>query len=257
MKRSQIALQLYTLRQHCQTAADLDATARRVRAIGYTAVQVSGIGPIPAAEVARIMRDNGLVICATHEPAAFLLDEPERVAERLDELGCALTAYPWPGTLDLTRLEVVEGLVAGLVRAGTVLRRRGKTLGYHNHAVEFTRCGEGTVLDYIYANTPPEVIVAELDVYWLQHGGGNVLEWIARMAGRMPFIHLKDYQIGPDRQPTWCELGAGVLPMRRIVEAAEAGGCVWFIVEQDTCPGDPFACIERSHRHLSALATRD
>ena len=35
---SQVACQLYTLRDFCKTAADLAATAKKVKAIGYAAV---------------------------------------------------------------------------------------------------------------------------------------------------------------------------------------------------------------------------
>jgi sugar phosphate isomerase/epimerase len=47
MKLSQVAVQLYTVRDFCQTAPELKETAKKIRAIGYTAVQLSGIGPIP------------------------------------------------------------------------------------------------------------------------------------------------------------------------------------------------------------------
>src|SRR5688572_9368072 len=96
MKTSQIAAQLYTLRDFCKTAADLAVTARKLRAIGYRAVQVSSVGPIPEEEIVAIMQGEGLTICATHEGGNMILDEPERVITRLQKLGCRLTAYPWP-----------------------------------------------------------------------------------------------------------------------------------------------------------------
>ena len=54
MKLQQLAAQLYTVRDFCKTAADLAATAKKIREIGYPAVQVSGIGQIPDEEVVRI-----------------------------------------------------------------------------------------------------------------------------------------------------------------------------------------------------------
>jgi hypothetical protein len=39
----------------------------------------------------------------------------------------------------------------------------------------------------------------------------------------------------------------------QILAAAEAAGCKWFIVEQDTCPSDPFECIKRSLDYLKGL----
>jgi sugar phosphate isomerase/epimerase len=251
MKTDQIALQLYTLREHCQDAAALAATARRVRAIGYQAVQLSGVGPIPEAEIVAILAGEGLTICATHEPSARILDEPELVVARLEKLGCALTAYPTPSGFDLTDPAQVDVLARKLDRAGARLRAAGLTLGYHNHAGEFGRLGERTALDRIYALTDPRHLVAELDTYWCHLGGGDVVDWCRRLRGRLPFIHLKDYCYdGKKQRPDLCEIGAGNLDFKRIVAAAEAGGCRWFIVEQDHTPGDPFVSIQQSFAYL-------
>ncbi|MEY4487891.1 MAG: hypothetical protein RIQ79_399 [Verrucomicrobiota bacterium] len=247
MKLSQVAIQLYTLRDFCKTAADLAATAKKVRAIGYTAVQISGVGPIPEAEIVAIMEAEGLTICATHENGDTILDQPEVAIARLHALGTKLTAYPYPAGIDFDNPGHVATLIRKLDAAGARFRAAGLTLGYHNHANEFYRpAGGPTVLDRIYAETSPENIVAELDTYWVQRGGGDVLDWVRRMKGRQPFIHLKDYKVNPSGEPTFCEIGAGTLPFARIIAEAEAGGCEWFIVEQDTCPGDPFDSIKQS-----------
>ncbi len=254
MKIHQIAAQLYTVRTHCHDAAGLAESARKIRAIGYTAVQVSGAGPIPAAETAAIMRDHDLVICATHEPAATILNEPARVIERLHILGCQLTAYPYPHGVDFSDPVQVTALARQLDAAGAALRAAGLTLGYHNHAHEFQRLGAGTVLEHIFANTDPRNLVAELDTYWVQTGGGDIIAWINRLAGRLPFIHLKDYGIDAQNQPAFREIGRGNLNFPAILAAARAAGCEWFIVEQDTCAGDPFESLRISYDCLAPLA---
>lgn len=255
MKLSQVAAQLYTLRDHCQTSAALADSASKLRQIGYRAVQVSGIGPIDDAEVVRIMAGEGLVICATHEPAPQLLTAPEAAIERLMRLGCRLTAYPYPRDIDLSSADQVQRLAARLDEVGRQFRTHGLQLGYHNHALEFVRCGEATVLDYLFAHTHPENLVAELDTYWVQFGGGDVVEWCRRMRGRLPFIHLKDYVFTATNQPTYGEIGAGNLDFMRIIAAAEDSGCEWFIVEQDTCPGDPFDSLRQSFEYLRKMAS--
>jgi sugar phosphate isomerase/epimerase len=256
MKLTQVAVQLFTLRDHCKTAADLAITARKVRALGYHAVQVSGIGPIPEEEVVSIMRGEGLVICATHEPGNVILDEPERVIARLHKLGCKLTAYPWPQGVDFSDPTQLRTLVRKLDAAGAKLREAGLVLGYHNHGIEFVRCEGRPALDLIFELTDPQNVVAELDTYWIQYGGGDVLEWCRRMHGRMPFIHLKDYRYTMENKPTYGEIGSGTLPFARIITEAKAGGCEWFIVEQDVCPGDPFDSLAQSlayiREHLAA-----
>jgi hypothetical protein len=86
MKLSQVALQLYTLRDYLKTPAAIRQTLKRVRAMGYPAVQASGLGPLPEAELIEILRGEGLVLCATHESADTIRKSPEKVVERLHSL---------------------------------------------------------------------------------------------------------------------------------------------------------------------------
>ena len=51
MKQSQIAAQLYTLRDFTKTPADIASTMKKVKEIGYDAVQCSALGPIEASEL--------------------------------------------------------------------------------------------------------------------------------------------------------------------------------------------------------------
>ena len=39
----------------------------------------------------------------------------------------------------------------------------------------------------------------------------------------------------------------------RLLTAAEKAGTEWLIVEQDTCPGDPFDSIKLSYDYLAGL----
>jgi sugar phosphate isomerase/epimerase len=246
----QVAVQLYTLRDHCRTASELAASLARVRQIGYEAVQVSGVGPIPPREIRQLIDDAGLVLCATHENSDLLLNQPEQAIERLQEMGCTLTAYPYPAGIDLASPEAIAEFARRLNATGAKLRAAGITLGYHNHAVEFARTAGTTVFDYLSDHTSPTNLVFELDTYWAHFGGRDVVELCHRLAGRMPFLHLKDYCIRLDNTASWCEIGRGSLPFDRIISAAEEGGCKWFIVEQDTCPGDPFESLQISFDYI-------
>ncbi len=61
-----LAAQLYTIRDHTKTTDDFASSMKKIREIGYTAVQVSAIGDISNDDVLRITDDNGLTICNTH-----------------------------------------------------------------------------------------------------------------------------------------------------------------------------------------------
>lgn len=250
MKLSQVAAQLYTVREHLKTPADIAVSLKKVRDIGYPAVQVSGMGPISETELVKIIRDEGLAFCATHEPGPQILANPRAVAERLDKLGCRYTAYPYPDGIDLTDLRQVEALAKKLDAAGAVLRAAGKTLAYHNHAIEFLRHGDKTGLELIYERSSPANLKGEPDTYWVQYGGGNPVDWIRRLHGRLPLLHAKDYAFTRENKPVFAEIGSGNLDWKAIVAEADAAGMEWFIVEQDVCPGDPFDSLRKSFDYI-------
>jgi len=250
MKIHQIACQLFTLRDQMKTAADIAAGLIKLRTIGYQAVQVSGIGPIPEADLVQLAKDNGITLCATHEPGDRILNEPQKVADRLRALNCKITAYPYPSGINFDTLESTKEFCRRLNTAGQVLHEAGQVLCYHNHQIEFRRLAGKPLLEIIYAETDPQFVQGEPDTYWIQNGGGDPVEWCHRLKGRLPILHLKDYTVLTTNAVSYTEIGNGNLNWKRIIPAAEAAGCQWFAVEQDKCPGDPFESVRQSFNYI-------
>ena len=86
MRPEQIALTLYTLRDHCQDINSLRSTLKIVKEIGYQAIQISGVGVKDPIIIRELSEEAGLTICATHEPSNKILEEPTDVVERLNIL---------------------------------------------------------------------------------------------------------------------------------------------------------------------------
>lgn len=256
MKLTQVAAQLYTLREHCKTAETFAASMKKVRAIGYTAVQISGVGPIPEDEIVRICKGEGLTICATHEGGKVICEEPQKVIDRLGKLGTKYTAYPHPH-LPYGTVDEVSRMIALIAQAGERLRAAGQVLCYHNHAGEFKRVGGKVILERLYREIDPHHLQGEPDTYWVAMGGHDPETWVHRLFARLPLLHLKDFKIGDDGKPIMCEIGNGLLDFPGICAAADAAGCEWFIVEQDQCPADPFDSLRQSFEYLkSTIAVR-
>ena len=253
MNIDQVALQLYTLRDHLKTPADVSASLKKVAAIGYKSVQASGLGPIEESELLTILDGEGLTLCATHEDSKTILERPEAVVEKLTKLNCKYTAYPYPAGIDFTSQASVDGLIKGLDNAGKVLKEAGQVLTYHNHADELLRYKDSTVLDYIYEQTDETYLQGEIDTFWIQNGGGNPVTWCEKLKGRLPLLHMKDYRFSPEKKgPDFAEIGYGNLDWKAIIKAAEGSGCQWFIVEQDSTPGDPFDSVKKSFEYIQA-----
>ena len=253
MKTEQIAVQLYTLRDFTKTPTDFATTMKRVREIGYDAVELAGTAGLPPADAAKIVRDASLQICSSHESTKMILNQPQQVVDRLCEFGITHAVYSYPAGVEMSDVAQVDKMIADLDAAGAVLRRAGMTLCYHNHALEFFQRNGRTVLDDIFAGTSPEHLQAELDIHWVQAGGGDPAETCRRFAGCLPLLHVKDFSVTAQGERQFAEVGHGNLNIPEILTAAEAAGCKWFIVEQDTCPTDPFECIARSFDYLKGL----
>jgi len=256
MNIHQAAAQLYTVRDYTQTPGDIAQSMKKVRAIGYEGVQVSALGPIDDDELAKILDGEGLVCCAAHEDSEQILRQPQALVERLGKLDCKRLAYPYPAGIDFSTMAGVMGLARDLNAAGNVLREAGIVFAYHNHSIEFQRVEGKLILDLIYANTDPQNLQSELDTYWVQHGGGSPQQWCRRLRDRLPMLHMKDYVITNNDEPTFAEIGAGNLDWQAIVAEADRSGCEWYLVEQDTCPGDPFDSLRKSFDYIKeALCT--
>jgi sugar phosphate isomerase/epimerase len=253
MKRTQIAIQLYTLRDHLRSVAEFEETCRKLVNIGYRAVEVGGVdhAVIPPAECRRICADHGLTICATHQSGDDIFHQTTRTIDAAAAMGTDLMVYPWPGDTDFSSEAVVAEFIAKLNAAGSAITAAGMALAYHNHQHEFRKLNGRLVLERIYQETQ---LMAEIDTYWVQYGGGDPVAWCRKLAGRLPIIHLKDYRVNHDNSIGFCEVGHGNLDMPAIIAEAARSGCRWYCVEQDTCPGDPFESIRMSFDYLAALA---
>ena len=232
MRLDQIAAITFSVSRFCQDREGLELSLRSIREIGYTAIHLSGIGPVPEADIVRICAGLDLTICATHEPAKGLVGDTAAVIDRLRRLDCPITAYPHPHVA-LDGINAVDQLARDLDRAGAALAAEGMTLLYHNHDIEFMHVGGERILDRIYAKTDPAHLGGEPDTYWIQRGGGEPSGWCRKLRGRMPVLHMKDYRLNEAREPEMCAIGSGNLDWPRIVSEAEESGCRWFVVEHD------------------------
>jgi len=257
MKINQVAAQLYTLRDYIKTPAEIAVTLKKVRNIGYEAVQISGMGPIDEAELSRMMVGEGLTCCATHESGDAIINNTAWVIERLQKLNCRYTAYPWPAGIDFSKLENILDLAAKLDAAGKKMRKAGQVLTYHNHAMELVPVDGRTALEWIYEKSNKKNLQGEIDTFWIQNGGADPVAWCKKLKKRLPLIHLKDYTVNGNT-PNFAPVGHGNLNIPAIVTAAEKSGCEWFIVEQDDCYGrDPFGDLALSFNYLKSLAAQE
>lgn len=253
MAKPILAAQLYTIRAHTKTTEDFAASMQKIRDIGYKAVQVSALGPIAPADVKQITDDNGLTICITHIGFPRLQEDLDAVIEEHHLWNCKHVAVgSMPNEYREGGEDAYRRFAAEASAIGEKLHAAGLTFSYHNHSFEFVRFGHRTGLDLIYAESDPRYLQAEIDTYWVQHGGADPAAWIRKVSGRMPVVHLKDMVIR-DNQQTMAEVGEGNMNWSAILDACRDAKVEWYAVEQDITPGDPFESLAISYRNLKAM----
>jgi len=248
-----IAAQLYTVREQMRTPDQIAEGLGKIRAIGYTAVQVSGIGPIAPAHLKELLDREQLTVCSTHVPWQRLQQDLDNLIAEHKLWGCEnIGLGAMPGEYRQDR----EGWVRFAREASAIAGRikdQGLQFIYHNHAFEFQKSGGVTCLDILMEETDPDTFHLELDTYWIQVGGGNPVKWIEKAAGRMKVVHFKDMGNAGTNEPIMAEVGEGNLEWPRIIDACRQAGVEYAAVEQDVCRRDPFESLAISYRNLKKL----
>ncbi|MEI9998167.1 MAG: hypothetical protein WDO13_02830 [Verrucomicrobiota bacterium] len=210
MTTDRIAAQLYTLRDHLKTPAETAASLKKVRAIGYRAVQVSGLGPIADAELLRILAGEGLTCCATHEPSQTILEERRRSSSN-----CRTWAAASPPIH--TRKVSISAMAhrSRRWRKSSMPPARSWLVPGGSSPTTITRTSSPITAAGLSSSTsttrPTRATCrGEIDTYWVQAGGGDPVAWCRRLQGRLPLLHLKDYGVDAQGRPQFAELAAAI-----------------------------------------------
>lgn len=271
-----------------ESVAEIGAfeTLRRVRDIGYRAIEVSQI-PMQGENIAQLERarnELGIEIAALSAGLSASPGGNDSLEEDLDKiiadshrLGTRMVRI---GMLPFEAMGSLERLLDFCDRTDAYAQRladSGIRLYYHNHHVEFAKFDGRLMLDII-ADRAPNVGL-ELDVHWLQRGGVNPVAVIEQYAGRVRMVHLKDYRIGklPDSAfdalakgdiagfmtafagvVQFGEVGEGNLDFASIIPASIASGAEYLLVEQDDLYGRTvWEALQTSHDNLVSLGFSD
>jgi sugar phosphate isomerase/epimerase len=240
---------LFTVRE--ALGADYAGTLEKVKESGYDMVQLTGRLPYEAPEMKNVLDDIGLGVAGIHVGGDKLENDLNRWIDYALTVGTS--DLVWPAVPKSRRQSKDDWLkLAGIMDdLGRRCRAQGTRLSYHNHSFEFERFDGEYALDILYANSSPENLFAEIDTYWVRHGGEDPVDYITRYTGRQSILHLKD--MADDEQRSFAEVGSGILNWPAIHEAACVAGVELYAVEQDRCQGDPLVSAKASRDFLREL----
>jgi sugar phosphate isomerase/epimerase len=255
-----LGVQLYTVRTVLpQKPQD---TLNAIRAIGYQEVEATyagldGLWPM--------LQASGLKPVSIHlDSGSVTQGKPDDLSPIFDQLkkrGFQYAVFPYLPEPERGGIDVIKAIAEKLNRAGEKCRAAGMSFCYHNHAFEFATEKGATLFQVMLDHTDPKLVAFELDVFWVSVAGLDPAEFLQKLAGRVPLLHLKDKAEGTavmykeSVPPTaFKEVGSGVLDWPKVLRAAAAAKVAHYFVEQDQTPGDPVDSLRRSFGYLSKLS---
>ena len=245
-----LGAQLYSIRHKAQTLEDLTESFRKLKEIGYSIVQISGVGKDITAEEMRAISDRyGLPITCTHTAFDRILTDTAHVIEEHKIMGADTVGLGWLAAEHRTK-EGFAALRRAMEEPIARIHDAGLRFAYHNHAFEFEEKIDGRMLYDVMIDEWQGIDFIP-DTYWIAFGGCDPIEYIHRIGGkRILNIHYKD--MAKDEARSICACGDGLLDFAAITRACREEGIENVLVEQDNAPNfpDAFDEMKKSYRHL-------
>jgi sugar phosphate isomerase/epimerase len=191
--------------------SDIEGSLKSLADAGYVVMEISnynaGTGMVAGykpADYAALAEKYGLDIISSHARAKFDVKDVDatlaawgKVFDDHKAMGCNYVIFPmytWAQTTDGVKAECDL-----MNKIGAEANKRGIKFGYHNHNFEFaTIAGTDQIYeDFLIANTDPDKVFFQMDVYWITVGGQDPVAYLKKYPDRYKVLHIKDeYVVG-------------------------------------------------------------
>lgn len=256
---------------------------KKLKEVGISYVELSQIdmGEESVSEIVRACEDFDMKIMAisgtlqVNNPySESLITQYDKIVSDAKRVGAEyirLGSYPADYTGSKEKILEFCELASDYAKR---IEAEGMKLYFHNHHREFVMYDKQYMMDIIKDNCAE--LGFEIDVFWVQRGGENPIEFIKGYNGRLDLLHLKDYKIidsntevidevykakypsAYDDVVRFAEIGEGSLDMKSIMETAQGLGTKYYIIEQDFTYGrDKYECVRLSVKNLHDLGYGD
>jgi sugar phosphate isomerase/epimerase len=268
LPKNRVGIQLYTIRDQVANLG-FEAVFRELAQMGYAEIEFAGyeqgpaLPPITVAEIRQLLDRFGLRGVGSHVGLPQFRDNLTQV---LDD--AAVLGLRYVGTAnapdDLFPPEE-RGTPEAYSRAaalfngfGQAAKDRGIRFYQHNHAGEFAIVNGTRLWDVVIAETDPELVSFEIDIYWAYvgqylYGGFDPIAYVKAQPRRFPLYHVKDGMRSSSANGyAFADVGDGVLDFRRFFETVGVPGH-HYIVERDDAPSNPAGSFSSAQRSLAYL----
>ena len=231
----------------------IEPVLAELQEIGYRNIEPFAFGPNPwggysGDELRSLLKEYKLKAPSSHGGVnADSFDATLEYAKDLGHKYVGSGGWPSPGIARdgsstwadvIATAESMDELGERSVKNGT-----GKLFG-HNHQWEFTTTvtdpatGESmTAWEALVQNTDPRWVTFQLDTFWAQDAGADVVALLEEYGDRVELLHIKDGDLNGDARGIPGDVGEGDMEWGPILEAAQ-GHVKLYVVERDGAPAD-------------------
>jgi len=232
-------IEAYTFRR--SLPASPAKTLDTIKMMGFT--EIEGMeGTISPQEYKKLCNARGISIPAIGADYKELVEHADSVVHRAKILGSHYVMCAWiPHHDGVLTFDDAKKAVADFNKVGKFLKDHGITFCYHAHGYEFQPYQKGTLLDYIINNTNPAWVSFEMDIFWIQFGGGDPVALLKKYGNRWKLMHLKDLKKGTQKDLTGqtsdendVTLGTGEINIPAILRQAKKIGMKHYFIEDES-----------------------
>ncbi len=246
-KLDRIGLQLYTIRTEMKK--NFEESLAKVAEIGYKEIEFAGYFGKKPGEIAKILKQLELDAVAAHISLKDINEQFEETVEAAKTIDLHYVIFPsWFDRQKYSTKDSLKRFAEILNQAGEKCKSAGIQFGYHNHSFEFKEIDGVIPYDVFVKETDPELVVMEMDLFWIIKGGRKPLEYFKRYPGRFQLCHVKDM----DKDQKMVDVGKGNIDFGEILTKSKQAGLKHYFVEHDN-PDDPFESITASFKQLQGL----
>lgn len=234
-----VGLQLYSLRD--QFKQDVGTTLDQVRAFGITNVELAGTYGVPPEKFKEQLDARHIKAVSSHFSYEQCRDHVDDIVREAKLLGVEYAGCAWIPHKDPFDEKTCREAAAVFNRAGEVLAKHGIKFFYHTHGYEFLPYCDGTLFDLLMAETNPEYVRIEMDVFWIVHPGQDPVKLLEKYGKRFELMHVKDMKRGTPHGFTGQSdvtnnvvLGEGIIDWPSVFRAAKKAGVKWYFIEDES-----------------------
>ena len=222
---------------------DVAATLDTIKSLGITNIEISNLFGKTAAEFKALLDQRGIRCTSFGVGYPDITTKIDEVGTNAKTLGASFVRVAWvPHESTGYTIDDAKKTVEDFNTAGKILKDKyGLSFCYHNHGYEFVKYENGTLFDYIVANTNPDYVSFELDILWAKFPGVNPEDLLKKHGSRFKLMHLKDLKKGVQGDFSGktnvnndVALGTGQINIPAVLKAAKKADVNFYYIEDES-----------------------